>query len=345
MSNNLERKALLETILGSELIIPTSNIQGSQNSNILNVVSNDLFIGLNNYFDASAPFFQTSLPLERIVRYKDGSFSSMEKSVKGGFSQHQGFDILNGIDVVQRLMACVMPMLNQRLTSIYSDLINQNNSYLNQINDQFIIPEISKLKSIAEFIQDVSEDMHHISKSNCLSIATLTNIQQRRIDLKQVFYTFITRLEGSINSLLFDPQSIANSYLIARYALSNYIVSLVLESIVSGNIDDESVQRLEQKVEKCFNELNDITWKLSNILENRKFANANEINNINSFYRWSYDYTAQNQLNNLHNQNYNIDNIKSNTLSYFDINFEKERLKEFVSARHEFIKTIRITKS
>ncbi|WP_429138699.1 hypothetical protein [Aeromonas allosaccharophila] len=136
MSNNLERKALLETILGSELIIPTSNIQGSQNSNILNVVSNDLFIGLNNYFDASVPFFQTSLPLERIVRYKDGSFSSMEKSVKGGFSQHQGFDILNGIDVVQRLMACVMPMLNQRLTSIYSDLINQNNSYLNQINDQ-----------------------------------------------------------------------------------------------------------------------------------------------------------------------------------------------------------------
>lgn len=345
MSNNLERKALLETILGSELIIPTSNIQGSQNSNILNVVSNDLFIGLNNYFDASVPFFQTSLPLERIVRYKDGSFSSMEKSVKGGFSQHQGFDILNGIDVVQRLMACVMPMLNQRLTSIYSDLINQNNSYLNQINDQFIIPEISKLKSIAEFIQDVSEDMHHISKSNSLSIATLTNIQQRRIDLKQVFYTFITRLEGSINSLLFDPQSIANSYLIARYALSNYIVSLVLESIVSGNIDDESVQRLEQKVEKCFNELNDITWKLSTILENRKFANANEINNINSFYRWSYDYTAQNQLNNLHNQNYNIDNIKSNTLSYFDINFEKERLKEFVSARHEFIKTIRITKS
>ncbi|WP_429138700.1 hypothetical protein [Aeromonas allosaccharophila] len=213
------------------------------------------------------------------------------------------------------------------------------------INDQFIIPEISKLKSIAEFIQDVSEDMHHISKSNSLSIATLTNIQQRRIDLKQVFYTFITRLEGSINSLLFDHQSIANSYLIARYALSNYIVSLVLESIVSGNIDDESVQRLEQKVEKCFNELNDITWKLSTILENRKFANANEINNINSFYRWSYDYTAQNQLNNLHNQNYNIDSIKSNTLSYFDINFEKERLKEFVSARHEFIKTIRITKS
>lgn len=343
MSTNLEKKTLLETILGSEVIIPTSDIQCYQNSNILNVVSNDLFWGLKNYFDESVPFFQTSLPLERIVRYKDGSFSSMEKSIKGGFSQHQGFDILNGMDVVQQLMSYVMPKLNQRLTSIYSDLINQNNQYLNQINDQFIIPEISKLKSIAEFIQDVSEDMHHISKSNNLSIATLTNIQQRRIDLKQVFHTFITRLESSTNASFFDPQSIANSYLIARYALSNYIVSLVLESIVSGNIDDDSVQRLEQKVEKCFNELNNITWKLSNVLENRKFANANEINSINSFYRWSYDYTAQNQVNHLHNQNFSIDNIKSNTLSYFDINFEKERLKEFVNARHDYIKTIRIT--
>ncbi|MBB1295504.1 hypothetical protein [Pseudoalteromonas sp. SR41-4] len=345
MSNNIERKALLETILGSEVVVPTSNIQGTQNSEILNIVSSDLFSCLKNYFDTSAPFFQTSLPLERIVRYKDGSFSSMEKSMKGGFSQHQGFDILNGMDVAQQLMTCVMPLLNQKLTSIYSDLINQNNHYLNQIQDQFIIPEISKLKSIAEFIQDVSEDMHHISKSNNLSIATLTNIQQRRIDLKQIFHTFITRLEGAINAQFFDPQSIANSYLIARYALSNYIVSLVLECIVSGNIDDDSVQRLEEKVEKYFNELNYITGKLSKILEDRKFANANEINNINSFYRWSYDYTAQNQVNNLYNQNYNIDNIKNSTLSYFDIDFEKQRLKEFVSARHDFIKTIRITES
>lgn len=343
VSNNEERKALLETILGSEVVVPTSNIQSYQNSNILNIVSSDLFSSLKNYFDTSSPYFQTSLPLERIVRYKDGSFSSMEKSVKGGFSQHQGFDILNGMDVAQQLMSCVMPMLNQRLTSIYSDLINQNNHYLNQIQDQFIIPEISKLKSIAEFIQDVSEDMHHISKSNNLSIATLTNIQQRRIDLKQIFHTFITRLDGAINAQFFDPQSIANSYLIARYALSNYIVSLVLECIVSGNIDDDSVLRLEEKVEKCFNELNRITEKLSTILENRKFANANEINNINSFYRWSYDYTAQNQVNNLNNQNYSIDNIKKSTLSYFDIDFEKQRLKEFVSARHDFIKTIRIT--
>lgn len=343
MSKKDEQKALLEKILGSEIIIPPSDVQGHKNHGVLNIISQDLFGSLSHYFNSNAPFFQTSLPLDRIVRYKDGSFSSMEKSIKGGFSQHQGFDIINSMDIAQQLMSFVMPMLNQRLTSIYADLINENNYYLSQIQDQFIIPEISKLKSIAEFIKDVSDEISHISKSNNLCVATLTNMQQRRIDLKQIFHTFITRLEQSISSIFFDPQNIANSYLVARYSLSNYIVSLVLECIVSGNIDDESVKRLESKVEKCFNDLNNITQRLSIILENRRFANHNEISNINSFYRWSYDYMAQNQVNNLNNQNNNIDRIKNETLMYFDIEFEKQRLKDFINARHDFVEDIIIS--
>jgi hypothetical protein len=343
MSNKKEKKALLEAILGAEVIVPTSNVQGSQNLDILNIVSSDLFSGLSNYFGSTAPFFQTSLPLERIVRYKNGSFSSMERSIKGGFSQHQGFDIISSMDVVQQLMTYVMPMLNQRLAAIYADLINQNNYYLSQVQDQFIVPEISKLKSIAEFIQDVSDDITHIAKSNNLSVATLTNLQQRRIDLKQTFHTFVSRLEQSVQSDFFNPQDIANTYLVARYALSNYIVSLVFECIVSGNIDDESVQGLESKVDKCFNLLNNITGRLSKLLDDRRLVNSNEINTINSFYRWSYDYLTQNRVNSLHSENISINNIQNFTLSYFDIDFEKQRLKEFVNERHAFIKTIFIS--
>ena len=118
---------------------------------------------------------------------------------------------------------------------------------------------------------------------------------------------------------------------------------LASEFDISGNIDDESVSRLESKVEKCFSDLNHITQKLSNILENRRYANFSEINNINSFYRWSYDYMTQNQVNNLYNQNQNIDRIQSETLTYFDIEFEKKRLREFIKARHDFVKVIRIS--
>lgn len=345
MFANNNKTSLLETILGSEIIIPTSNYDQREGEKALQIISNDLYYSLANYFDSSTPFFQTSLPLEKIVRYKDGSFSSMEKSLKGGFSQHQGYEIIKGMDIAQQLMSHVMPRLNQRLASIYSDLVNQNNDYLNQIQDIFIIPEISKLKAIAEFIKDVSDEIEEISKSNNLSIATLTNIQQRRIDLRQTFHTFLSRLQQSVNSTSFDPQNIANSYLITRYALSNYIVSLVLECIISGNLDDVSVERMKKKIEKHFYELKNITVRISQILEQRKYANANEIGNIDSLYHWSYDYLMQNRLNNLHVQNSVINNLQNYTLQYFDIGYEMQRLDDFIKSRHDILKKIEILKN
>ena len=343
MSLIFEKKALLDKILGGEMVVPASNDSHHFGEDVLHIISGDLHSGIANYFNSSAPFFQARLPLDRIVRYKDGSFSSMERSIKGGFGQHQGYDIINGMDVAHQLMSHIMPILNQRLVSIYADLIKQNSDYLNQIHDIFIVPEISKLKSIAEYIRDVSDEIEQISKSTNLSIATLTNVQQRRIDLKQLFYTFISRLQQAVGAALFDPANIANSYLIARFALSNYIASLVLECIVAGNIDDVSIAKMKVKVEGCLQELNEITGRLSLILKQKKFSNANEINNINSFYRWSYDYLAQNQLNNLHFQNRNIDFIQTETLQYFDVAFEIKRLDDFIKARHEVLEKIEIT--
>lgn len=333
MSTNIEKHTLLEKILGSEIVSPRSNDMKFNDGTALNIISNDLYNSLAVFFNSSAPFFQTNIPIDRIIKYKDGTFSSMEKSIKGGISQHQGFDIINSIDIAQKLMSNIMPNLNRKLVSIYSDIINQNNYYLEQVRDILIVPEISKLKSIAEFIKDVSDEIEQISKSNVLSIATLTNIQQRRIDLKQTFYTFLSRLHQAIDSPFFDPQNIANSYLTARYALSNYIVSLVLENIVTGNLDDDSIDRMKNKIEQCFQELNKITLQLSQILQQRIFSNSHEINNINSFFQWPYDYMTHVQLNNLHNQNINIDNLKKNTLQYFDINLELQRIDQFIKSR------------
>ena len=136
MSITKAKKDLLETILGSEISIPSKTIKIEEmisRENILEVVSSDLYNSLSSFFDASAPFFKTSLPLERIIRYRDGTFSSMEKSLKGGISQHEGYEIINSIDIAQQLMSYVMPCLNMKLASLYSDLVNQNTDYLNQI--------------------------------------------------------------------------------------------------------------------------------------------------------------------------------------------------------------------
>jgi len=342
MSKQTEKTSLLAEIIGSEITIPSSNLRRENQQEILRIVSNDLYDGLARFLGDSAPFFKTSLPLERIIKYRDGSFSSMEKSIKGGFSQHQGFELINSLSLAGDIMSHVIPQLNTKLVSIYADLLNQNNDLLNQLQDTFITPEISRLKSIQEFMREVADEIEEISKSPNLSTATLTNLQQRRIDLKETFHTFFARLKQSVDSSFFDPQAIANNYLTTRHALSGYMASLILECVVSGNVGDKSVASLKNKVEACLNELNSITSRLFEILSDRQYSIQIEIRDINSFYQWSYNYMVQNRISTLHSHNQGIESIKTATLKHFDINVEMQRIDEFINARHRLLQKIEI---
>lgn len=339
--DQINKQSLFEIIIGStiEMAEPRNN---NQNPATIQIISNELHSGLANFFGTNTSLFRTNLSLEKVVRYKDGSYSSMEKAIKGGFSKHQGYEIVQGLDLAQQIMTHVMPCLNQKLFSIYAEIINQNANYIEQIQNIFIIPELSHLKSISDYLKDVSLEIGQITKSNNLSTATLTNIQQNRINLKKTFYTFLHKLHQSAVSNFFDPQAIADNYLITRYALSNYIVCLVLENIISGNIDDESMGRLNEKVKKAFSELNDITEKLYSILQRRQFSNTAQVSNINSMYYWSIDYLARQNLNNLQSENSNIERLKTGTLQYLDISFEMKRLDDFIKSRHELLKAVEI---
>lgn len=342
MTRQMEEKSLLAEIIGSEITIPSTSTLRNGDENILRIVSDDLYNSLANFLGSSAPFFQAALPLDRIIKYKDGSFSSIEKSIKGGFGQHQGFHLLSNLRIASEIMSHVIPQLNARLTAIYSDLLSQNNDLLNQIQDVFITPEIGKLKSIQEFMREVANDIEEISKSPQLSTATLTNLQQRRIDLKTTFHTFFTRLKNSVDGSFFDLQAIANNYLTTRHALSGYMASLVLECVVSGNMDNKSVSNLKSKVTNCIDELNSITDRLFQILSDQQYSIKGEIRNIDSFYGWTYDYIAQNKINTLHSHDQSIEAMKYSTLKQFDIKQELARIDEFINARQSFLKKIEI---
>lgn len=342
MQKPLEERSLLAEIIGSEILITSSNVRRDTEEDILRIVSNDLYDGLAKFLGSSAPFFQTSLPLERLIKYKDGGFSSIEKTIKGGFGRHQGFDLVNSLSLAGDIMAQVMPQLNRRLVSIYADLINQNNDLLNQLRDSLILPEISRLKSIQEFMHEVASEIEEISKSSRLSIATLTNLQQKRIELKEIFHTFLSKLNHSVHPGYFDPQAVANNYIITRHALSGYVASLVLECVISGNVDDEGVMNLKKKVETLLNNLNSITSNLFEILNNKQFFIQNEIRDINSLYNWSFNYVATTRIGLLHSQNQGIESIKATTLRRFDIKIEMQRIEEFINARHRLLQRIEI---
>ncbi|MCC4241207.1 hypothetical protein [Thalassospira povalilytica] len=342
MQKEPKERSLLAEIIGSEIVIPRSNFRREAQPDILKIVSNDLHDELANFFGSSPPFFQTSLPLDHLLKYKDGRFSSIEKSIKGGFGRHQGFDLIDSLSLAGNLMARVVPQLNRRLISIYSDLINQNNDLLNQLHHSRILPEISKLKSIQEFIHETASEIEEISKSPPLSIATLTNLQQRRIDLKEIFHTSFSRLKCSVDSIYFAESEVANNYIMTTHALSGYVASLVLECVISGNVGDESVANLKKKIEAFLNDLNSITRTLFDILNKKQNAIQNEIISSNTLYRWSFDHLTNSRINALQNDNQSIEQIKHTTLRHFDIEVEMQRIDEFITSRHIFLKRIEI---
>ncbi len=52
---------------------------------------------------------------------------------------------------------------------------------------------------------------------------------------------------------------VSGNYICARYALSQYIFALVLEYVVAGLIDNESMKALKDKIEKTFEKFNQTT--------------------------------------------------------------------------------------
>jgi len=342
MSKEPKNTSLLESILGSGIEMRYSANQNINDTGIMQIVSNDVYQGLLHYFDTSAPFFQTSIPLQRIVRYKDGSFSSMEKSLKGGIDRHEGFEIIDSMQLAQSLMAHVMPQLSQRLASIYRELIEKNSHDLNQIQNSIILPEINKLKSIAEFVREVSDEIETISRSDHLSTATLVNLQSHRVDLRQTFYTFLNHLDNSLAQPSIETQDVSKNYAVTRYALSNYIVTLVLEHIISGNLDDVSIGRLKDKVTKAFEEMNKVTTNLSNVLMQKHFENTNQIHQICNPWQRQWQWQWQWKLQNLQQQNHGINQIIQEDLKYFDVDNEMKRLEDFIAARHDLLKNVRI---
>lgn len=342
MTKQSEEKSLLAEIIGTEITIPTASSSREENNNVLKILSDDLYNNLVTFLESSAPFFQATLPLERLIKYKDGSFSSIEKAINGGFGRHQGFSLLSSFRIAGDIMSHVIPKLNARLTAIYSDLINRNNDLLNHIQDAFVTPEISKLKSIQEFLCEVSCDIEEISRSQQLSTATLTNLQQRRIDLKAIFHMFLSRLGRSVVGQSFDPQDIAANYLTARHALSGYMASLILECIISGNIDNNSVANLRSKLVDCLEKLNSITNELYFYLNNRQYQIQGEIRDINSLYGWTYDLLTQSRVSALHAQGCQIESLKSTALKEFDIDLELKCADQFIAARRSLLENIQI---
>ncbi len=360
--DNSKEPTLLERVLDKIEVLPTLPRKQTLDSNYQRMIlikSNELCYAIGNAMNQDGRvYYKTSVSPDKLMRYtSNGQYSSMLKGEKG-FGSHIGFEIAN--DIAIETMNHIAPILNYKLAEIYYEayaetnrLFDENQRLLTQQNI-FVAQQVNALKAKTKFLQEVYKDISQISKSDIWRQSTCTNLQRIHIELNEIFYNFISQINQGL--ILKNFNDVSGNHICARYALSHYIFALVLEYVAAGLIDNESMKFLKVKVEEAFDSFNKTTSNLErelNFIQNSNFQTQKYIWN-NPFLGWWYDSWnnqpqpqhnpyQQNELNRLNNENINIEYIKNNVLSYFDIKRDREALFNLIEAPKQYLQNIVIT--
>ncbi|GHQ98987.1 hypothetical protein VN0420_10500 [Helicobacter pylori] len=353
--DNNKELTLFERVWGSEIkILPTLPRKQTLDSNYQRMIlikSNELYYAIGNAMNQDGRvYYKTSVSPDKLMRYtSNGQYSSMLKGEKG-FGSHIGFEIANNIAI--ETMNHIAPILNYKLAEIYYEayaetnrLFNENQSLLTQQNI-FVTQQINALKAKTKFLQEVYKDISQTSKSDVFRQSTCTSLQRIRIELDEIFYNFISQINQGI--ILKNFNDVSGNYICARYALSHYGFALVLEYVVAGLIDNESMKFLKAKVEEAFDSFNQTTKNLGRKLNSIQDDNCQSQQSIIPFYGWYYGLARYhpnqlNEINRLNNENADIEYIKSNILSYFDIKRDSDALFNLIEAPKQYLQNIVIT--
>ncbi|GAA6922582.1 hypothetical protein FIM66_04240 [Helicobacter pylori] len=353
--DNNKELTLFERVWGSEIkILPTLPRKQTLDSNYQRMIlikSNELYYAIGNAMNQDGRvYYKTSVSPDKLMRYtSNGQYSSMLKGEKG-FGSHIGFEIANNIAI--ETMNHIAPILNYKLAEIYYEayaetnrLFNENQSLLTQQNI-FVTQQINALKAKTKFLQEVYKDISQTSKSDVFRQSTCTSLQRIRIELDEIFYNFISQINQGL--ILKNFNDVSGNYICARYALSHYGFALVLEYVVAGLIDNESMKFLKAKVEEAFDSFNQTTKNLGRKLNSIQDDNCQSQQSIIPFYGWYYGSARYhpnqlNEINRLNNENADIEYIKSNILSYFDIKRDSDALFNLIEAPKQYLQNIVIT--
>ncbi len=358
MPKDKNQLTLLEQILDSKIeALPTLPTQQRFSSKYMILVkSNELYYAIGSAINqdlSSSPIFKTNISPDKLMLYKNGKISSILKGEKG-FGGHEGFEIVDAIELTTGFMNHIVPILNYKLAEIYYEAYAETNRLFNENQllaqqNTFVAQQINALNAKTKFLQEVYKDISQISKSDVWRQSTCTNLQRIHIELDEISYNFISQIDQGLMVKNFND--VSGNYICARYALSHCIFALVLEYVVAGLIDNESMEALKDKIEETFEKFNQTTEGFRRQLSLIQNNNALTQQNIRQspLYGWCYDGSAlhhpnqRNELNRLNNENAHIEYISNNVLNYFDIKRDREALFNLIEAPEQYLQNIVIT--
>ncbi|MGA1932613.1 hypothetical protein ACH5BF_07800 [Arcobacter sp. YIC-464] len=283
-------------------------------------------------------FLKFDISPENYMKYKNGKTSSMIKSNTGGIQEHSGFEAVEMVNLVDSIFMEIDRYYTTQIISEFNSSVNQIfraiDDFQLQINNQFLDfkkeEKIEELASFKDFFEDISYELGEISISPMRATSYITNL----IDIKRknykIYNFFIEKLNGWIDTISLyytnsgdyvnniNFQELEKDFYFARQSISTYMICLIYEHIICGNIDIKSKDKIILKLDTFLKKFKEVESKIKNVLIQRYNQNYNnwnwyhsykqhDNNNINWFLENSVKENFEtNIVNNIFNKSANI---------------------------------------
>lgn len=292
------------TLLNEQLNISlTSSNSPTPNSNHLRIDSNSLRESILQDVEGNigSHVLRMSLPIEEYSRYKNNTVSSIVRK-NGAIKEHVGHSDLKTADIVDSVFYKVSQYYTQQIfqefqgffSHIQSVIYATEQNVIGTINFNFDREYLNELSSITEFFEEIYDDIGEISASKERCNSYLFHIIGNRQKTLKLIKHFLEKLWSWPNRLLMTDfnnrnylqvnyYELSNDYLLCRQAISNYVVCLVFEHVLSGNIDDTSRGKVIKKINRNLQKFKQVDEAIKQSLKQR---DANNWQN----YQWYSPY-------------------------------------------------------
>ena len=232
-----------------------------------------------------------SLPIEEYSRYKNNTVSSIIRK-NGVIKEHVGHQELKTADIIDNVFYRVSQYYTHAIFQEFQDFFSQIQSTVyateqNIINTTYQNLDreyLNELRSITEFYEEIYDDIGDISASKDRCNSYLTHIIGNRQKILKLINHFLEKLWIWPNELLtrdFDNRNytyvnyneLSNDYLLCRQVISNYVICLVFEHVLSGDVDENSKSKVIRKIERNLSKFKKVDQAIKNSLQRRDFNN------------------------------------------------------------------------
>lgn len=241
--------------------------------------------------DIGSHVLKLSLPIEEYSRYKNNSVSSIVRK-NGAIKEHMGHFDLKTADIVDSVFYRVSQYYTQHIfqefqgffSHIQSVIHATEQNVIGAINFSFDREYLNELSSITEFFEEIYDDIGDISASKERCNSYLTHVIGNRQKTLKLIKHFLDKLWAWPNKLLltdFNNRNylqvnyfeLSNDYLLCRQAISNYVICLVFEHVLSGNVDDSNRDKVIKKIDKNLQKFNQVDEAIKQSLKQRDANN------------------------------------------------------------------------